>query len=106
MRRLSVVTVFVTMAMAVVGCGTADEYQFTRDQEPADVVEMKVSAGEQDFVWQAPVSSATSEQNMGGNPESALDSCSGSCTNTTCTCYGTYECCRQGCNFCWEQRDL
>jgi hypothetical protein len=33
---------------------------------------------------------------------SLLDSCSGSCNATVCTCYGTYECCRAGCAACFE----
>ncbi|MCP3136230.1 hypothetical protein [Pyxidicoccus xibeiensis] len=101
MRRLSVVAVFAAVAMAVAGCGTVDEHQFARDEGSTDVVEMKASGAEQDFTWDAAASSA-SEQGTDASLEQQADSCSGSCNASFCSCYGTYECCRQGCNFCWE----
>jgi hypothetical protein len=32
----------------------------------------------------------------------ALDSCSGSCNCSTCSCYGTYSCCSAGCGACFD----
>jgi hypothetical protein len=31
----------------------------------------------------------------------ALDSCSGSCSCFSCSCYGTYDCCSLGCSLCF-----
>ena len=38
-----------------------------------------------------------------GSP--AADSCSGSCSCSFCSCYGTSSCCDAGCDACWDYRD-
>jgi hypothetical protein len=32
----------------------------------------------------------------------AADTCSGSCSCSTCSCYGTYSCCSAGCGACFS----
>lgn len=30
------------------------------------------------------------------------DYCEGWCNNSMCECWGTYDCCLAGCNWCWD----
>lgn len=34
-----------------------------------------------------------------------VDSCSGSCSCSSCSCSGSFDCCLGGCMACWDYRD-
>jgi hypothetical protein len=102
MRNLLVVVMSCILGLFVIGCGAdpieQTDHGFTLDDSgrvtPVDSSSLDLSNAD------------PFEQSEGAKGEANLaESCSGSCTDTTCSCYGTYECCRAGCNACWEHRD-
>jgi hypothetical protein len=107
MRNLSVVAVFTVVMLSVVGCGgvEADQQELTRSQEQASVAALAsgetrgFSSDGQSTQVEGQVSAQVAQETA------ALDSCSGSCNATSCSCYGTYECCRAGCSACWDVLD-
>lgn len=99
MRALSMVAVFV--AVAVIGCGPVEEHALSRELAPGQVVATE-SGKSGNFVSDGQTTSSSGRVGaMSLDQAGAADTCSGSCDANTCSCYGTYECCQAGCNWCW-----
>lgn len=103
MRTLLVVVMTCILGFLVVGCGSdpseETDHTFIPDDSggaiPVDSSSLVDSADAVSF-----------EQSEGGKGQASVaDSCSGSCNDTMCTCYGTYECCRAGCAACFRHRE-
>lgn len=102
MRKFSLLVVFAVVSMAA-GCGGMEE-QHTLLRSPDAVSEQAQGESRSFSVDSQGISVEGQVQASAATTTDAslADSCSGSCNSTTCTCYGTYECCRAGCTACFE----
>lgn len=103
MRKLSLLVVFAAITMAV-GCGGDMQEHHVLLSSPDAVVEQAQGESRSFSVDSQGISveGQVQESAAATTDASLVDSCSGSCNSTTCSCYGTYECCRAGCRACFE----
>ncbi|ATB34701.1 hypothetical protein CYFUS_000108 [Cystobacter fuscus] len=107
MRNLSVVAVFTVVMMSVVGCGgvEAEQHELSRPGEQVGTAAL-ASQQSRGFISDGQNTQVEGQVSAQQVQQATLaETCSGSCNATTCSCYGSYECCLAGCVACWEVLD-